>query len=155
MQESFVGAFDRINQSVRSLKTNIEEENNLNQKINALTKENERLKARISEDALQGNKRKCHNCDEFLQRVEKLTKSLDKEKENAQLKLHDITLQKELQESKMKADASLLHHKIEIINKQFSMQENEVTNLEKRIDTKKHTDMYIRRENGRDDEKDS
>ena len=136
LQESFVGAFDRINQSVRSLKTNIEEENNLNQKINALTKENERLKARISEDALQGNKRKCHNFDEFSQRVEKLTKSLDKEKENEQLKLHDITLQKELQESKMKADASLLHHKIEIINKQFSMQENEVTNLEKRIDTK-------------------
>ena len=116
MQELFVEAFDRINQSVRSLKTNIEEENNLYHKINALTKENERLKALISEEALQGNKRKCHNCDGFSLRVEKLNKSLDKGKENAQLKLHDITLQKELQEAKMKADVSLLHHKIEIIN---------------------------------------
>ena len=94
MQESFVGAFDRINQSVRSLKTNIEEENNLNQKINALTKENERLKDMISEEALQGNKRKCNNCDELSQRLEKQNNSLDNEKENAHLKLHDITLQK-------------------------------------------------------------
>ena len=36
----------------------------------------------------------------------------------------------------MKADASLMQHKIEILNKQLSMQENEVANLGKRVDTK-------------------
>ena len=36
----------------------------------------------------------------------------------------------------MKADTSLLQHKIEILNKQLSMQENENANLEKCIKTK-------------------
>ena len=138
LQESFVGAFDRINASVRNLKTNIDEENNLSQKINGLLKENERLRAIISQEKPQDNhsEKKCQSCDDFSHRIDKLTKAFEKEKENSQLKLHEITLQKEMQESKMKADASLMQHKIEILNKQLSMQENEVANLEKRVDTK-------------------
>ena len=45
-------------------------------------------------------------------------------------------MQKEIQDSKMKADTSLLQHKIEILNKQLSMQESENANLERRIETK-------------------
>ena len=68
--------------------------------------------------------------------MDKLTKALEKEKENMQSQVHAVTLQKEIQECKMKPDTSLLQHKIEIVNKQLSMHEHEVTSLQKRIDTK-------------------
>lgn len=44
-EESFVGAFDRINNSVRDLRTNLAEENDLKQRLTDLTKENEKLRA--------------------------------------------------------------------------------------------------------------
>ena len=138
LQDSFVGAFDKINESVRNLRTNIDEENHLNKKINELLKENERLRSIISQEKPQDNqsKKTCQSCDEFSHRVDKLTKAFEKEKEITQSQVHAVTLQKEIQECKMKADTSLLQHKIEIVNKQLSMQEHEVTSLQKRIDTK-------------------
>ena len=44
LQDSFVGAFEKINESVRSLKSNIDNENHWNQRINVLLKENEKLR---------------------------------------------------------------------------------------------------------------
>ena len=41
LQDSFVGAFDRINESLRCLKTSIDDESHLNQKLNIVMKENE------------------------------------------------------------------------------------------------------------------
>ena len=138
LQDSFVGAFDRINESVRCLKTSIDDESHLNQKLNIAMKENERLRAEISQEKPQDNlgKKNCQSCDEYSNRVGELTKALQKEKDTTQCKLHEAVLQKEIMESRMKADASVLQHKVEILNKQLTMQENEVTNLEKRIDSK-------------------
>ena len=51
-------------------------------------------------------------------RIDKLNKALEREKENTKSKVHDLTLQKDIQDSKMKANTSLLQHKIEILNKQ-------------------------------------
>ena len=39
LQDSFVGAFDRINESVRCLKTSIDDESHLNQKLNIAMKD--------------------------------------------------------------------------------------------------------------------
>ena len=138
LQDSFVGAFDRINESVRCLKTSIDDESHLNQKLNIVMKENKRLRAEISQVKPQDHlsKKKCLSCDGFSNRVEKLTRALEKEKDTTQCILHEAVLQKEMMESRMKADASVLQHKVEILNKQLAMQENEVLNLEKRIDSK-------------------
>ena len=95
----------------------------MNQKINALLKENERLRALVSQEKTQDNcsKKNCQSCDDFSHRLGKLTKALEKEKESTQSKLHEVALQKEMQDSKMEADTLLLRHKIEILNKQLSI----------------------------------
>ena len=136
LQESFVGAFDRMNESVRGLKINFDEEKHLRQKMNDLLKENERLRAKISEEPSQEKftKKTCQSCDDMTHRVDKLTKALEKEKENTQSKIHELTLHKETHESKMKADALLLQHRSEIMTKQ--LQQNEGEAMEKRMDNK-------------------
>ena len=87
LQDSFVGAFEKINESVRSLKSNIEDENHLNQRINLLLKENEKLRGINSQEKSQVNQsKKCQSCDDFTLRIDKLNKALEREKENTKSK---------------------------------------------------------------------
>ena len=114
MQDSFVGDFDQINESVKKSKNNMNDEDQLTKRINDVLKDNEGLRAKISLE--KSNKKACQSCDDLICKLDKLTKALDKEKETYQSKLHASTLQKELQESKLKANASLLQHKLDLLS---------------------------------------
>ena len=82
LQEFFVCAFDKINDSIRTMKANQSEELEMKQRITVLTKENEKLKENNKTDTKdsQKNKLQCSTCNDSTARIGKLNKLLDKEK---------------------------------------------------------------------------
>ena len=133
LQDSFVGAFDKINNSVRDLKNDLAEDSNQKQKIMNLSRENEKLRAGNREKQTD---KKCQNCDDLSGKIDKLNRTIDKEKEKSQTSLHTLTVEKEHQEYKLKADITLLKHRIEGLTKQMSIEESEVSALEQRLEIK-------------------
>ena len=120
---------------MRDLKNNLAEDSDRKQKIMSLSRENEKLRV--------GNREKqtdkiCQNCDDLSGTIDKLNRTIEKEKEISQTSLHTLTVEKEHQEYKQKADITLLKHRLEGLTKQLSMQESEVSALEQRIEIKKN-----------------
>ena len=129
LQDSFVEAFDKINHSVRDLKNNIVENHDQKWRIANLTKEVEKLR---EENKEKQKEKKCQNCDNLSGKIEKLNKDIDKEKEKAQVSLHNLRVEKELKEAEQTADISLLNQRLEGLQKQLSIQESELSTLDKR-----------------------
>ena len=138
LQESFVTAFDKINESIRTMNKNQSEIDDMKQCITRLTKENEKLKESGSKELKDVPKAKidCQNCNDSTARIEKLNKILATEKEKSQKSLHNITIEKENQISKIEAETGLMRHKLEISEKRNKMLDQEINALEKRLEVK-------------------
>ena len=138
LQESFVTAFDKINDSIRTMRINRTEEDEMKQRIMLLTKENERLKEAKKTATQDMTKAKvaCQSCSESAVKIEKMNKILATEKEKSQQSLHNFTVMKENQVTKMEADAGLLKHQLELTERKNKIYEQEISSLEKRIEAK-------------------
>lgn len=138
LQESFVTAFDKINDSIRTMRINRREEDEMKQHITSLTKENERLKEakKIETHNMPKDKVTCQTCSETAVKLEKMNNMLATEREKSQLSLHNITVVKENQIAKLEADACLLKHQLVLAGKKNQTYEQEMSSLEKRIDAK-------------------
>ena len=83
LQESFVKAFDQINSSIRTVKINQSDENDLKQRIAFMTNENEKLREarKLETKDMPKSKEACQTCSESISRVEKVNKMLVVERE--------------------------------------------------------------------------
>ena len=98
---------------------NQSEIDDMKQLITVLTKENEQLKESRSTETKDLPKANvdCQNCNESTARIEKLNRILAAEKKKSQQSLHNVTMQRENQISKIEAETGLMRHKLEISEK--------------------------------------
>ena len=87
--------------------------------------------------------KKFQNCEDLSRKIDKQNRDIDKEKEKAQSRLHNMRVEKERKETELKADISLLNHRLEGLQKQLSIQESELSALERRLEVKKQLAIYL------------
>ena len=148
LQESFVISFDKLNDSIRTMRINWTEEDEMKQRIILLTKENERLKE-ANKTATQDMTKAKETCSESAVKIEKMNKILATEKETSQQSLHILTVMNENQITKIEADAGLLKHQLKLAEKKNKIYEQEISSLEKRIEAK--NDSIIKLETQKSD----